>query len=217
MDASDPRVQTLMDDLAGAVNLTAAGASWREETIDFMTLGSDTRSTAIALAAFTQIRPDDPILPNVVRWLMSARTAGIWATTQENAWSIIALTDYMVQTGELEADYAWQTTLNDGRTGQRDVRQHEHPRIDDAAHRDHRAAARRGKSAAHQPRQRQRPALLHDLSALQPRRAGGGTAGSRHRRRPALRPRRRDGEAARLSATSSASPSRLWRRPTSTT
>jgi uncharacterized protein YfaS (alpha-2-macroglobulin family) len=117
MDASDPRVQTLMDDLAGAVNLTAAGASWREETIDFMTLGSDTRSTAIALAAFTQIRPDDPILPNVVRWLMSARTAGIWETTQENAWSIIALTDYMVQTGELEADYAWQTTLNDGELG----------------------------------------------------------------------------------------------------
>jgi uncharacterized protein YfaS (alpha-2-macroglobulin family) len=117
MDASDPRVQTLMDDLAGAVNLTAAGASWREETIDFLTLGSDTRSTAIALAAFTQIRPDDPILPNVVRWLMSARTAGIWATTQENAWSIIALTDWMVHTGELEADYAWQATLNDAELG----------------------------------------------------------------------------------------------------
>lgn len=117
MDASDPRVQTLMDDLAGAVNLTAAGASWREDTIDFMTLGSDTRSTAIALAAFTQIRPDDPILPNVVRWLMSARTAGVWATTQENAWSIIALTDWMVYTGELEADYAWQTTLNDAELG----------------------------------------------------------------------------------------------------
>jgi uncharacterized protein YfaS (alpha-2-macroglobulin family) len=117
MDASDPRVQTLMDDLAGAVNLTAAGASWSEDTIDFMTLGSDTRSTAIALAAFTQIRPDDPILPNVVHWLMSARTAGVWATTQENAWSIIALTDWMVQTGELEADYAWQATLNDAELG----------------------------------------------------------------------------------------------------
>ena len=113
MQASDPRVQTLMDDLAGAATLTAAGASWREETIDFLTLGSDTRSTAIALAAFTQIRPDAPILPNVVRWLMSARTAGVWATTQENAWSLIALTDYMVQTGELAADYSWQATLDD--------------------------------------------------------------------------------------------------------
>ncbi|MFM7583756.1 MAG: alpha-2-macroglobulin family protein, partial [Caldilinea sp.] len=117
MQASDPRVQTLMDDLTGAVTLTAAGASWREETIDFLTLGSDTRSTAIALAAFTQIRPDAPILPNVVRWLMSARTAGVWATTQENAWSLIALTDYMVQTGELTADYAWQATLDDVERG----------------------------------------------------------------------------------------------------
>ncbi|MCB0026091.1 MAG: hypothetical protein KDD91_23830, partial [Caldilinea sp.] len=72
---------------------------------------------AIVLGAFTQIRPDEAILPNVVRWLMSARTAGRWATTQENAWSIIALTDWMKQTGELEADYAWQATLNDAELG----------------------------------------------------------------------------------------------------
>ncbi|MCO5213078.1 MAG: MG2 domain-containing protein [Caldilinea sp.] len=117
MDATDPRVQTLMDDLAGAANLTAAGASWSEATVDYTLLGSDTRSTAIVLGAFTQIRPDEAILPNVVRWLMSARTAGRWATTQENAWSIIALTDWMKQTGELEADYAWQATLNDAELG----------------------------------------------------------------------------------------------------
>ncbi|MCB0049189.1 MAG: hypothetical protein KDE24_06565, partial [Caldilinea sp.] len=117
MDATDPRVQTLMDDLAGAANLTAAGASWSEAAVDYTLLGSDTRSTAIVLGAFTQIRPDDAILPNVLRWLMSARTAGRWATTQENAWSIIALTDWMKQTGELEADYAWQATLNDAELG----------------------------------------------------------------------------------------------------
>ena len=69
------------------------------------------------LAAFVQIRPDAPILPNGVRWLMSARTAGRWATTQENARSISALTDWMENTGELEADYGWQATLNDAVLG----------------------------------------------------------------------------------------------------
>ncbi len=117
MDATDPRVQTLMDDLAGAANLTAAGVSWSEATVDYTLLGSDTRTTAIVLGAFTQIRPDEALLPNVVRWLMSARTAGRWDTTQENAWSIIALTDWMKQTGELEANYAWQATLNDVELG----------------------------------------------------------------------------------------------------
>jgi len=117
MGADDARVQTLMDDLAGAVQWSATGASWREDAIDYINLGSDVRSTAVALAAFLRIRPDATFLPNVVRWLVSARTAGHWATTQENAWSIIALTDWLAYTGELEADYGWQATLNDGTLG----------------------------------------------------------------------------------------------------
>jgi hypothetical protein len=63
------------------------------------------------------VQPDSPILPNVVRWLMAARSAGRWASTQENAWSIIALTDYMVHTGELAADYGWTATLNEEELG----------------------------------------------------------------------------------------------------
>ena len=118
MDADDSRVQTLMDDLAGAVQISAAGASWREDAIDYINLGSDVRSTAVALAAFLRIRPDATVLPNVVRWLVSARTAGHWATTQETAWSILALTDWLTQTGELEADYAWRATLNDVSLGE---------------------------------------------------------------------------------------------------
>jgi uncharacterized protein YfaS (alpha-2-macroglobulin family) len=40
------------------------------------------------------------------------RTAGRWATTQENAWSIIALTDWLVASGELEGDYTWQVEVS---------------------------------------------------------------------------------------------------------
>jgi uncharacterized protein YfaS (alpha-2-macroglobulin family) len=49
---------------------------------------------------------------------MSARTADRWETTQENAWSIIALTDWMAATGELEGDYDWSVTLNGQGLGQ---------------------------------------------------------------------------------------------------
>ena len=43
---------------------------------------------------------------------MSARNADRWETTQENAWAIIGLTDWMAATGELEGNYDWQVTLN---------------------------------------------------------------------------------------------------------
>ena len=117
MNANDARVTTLLDDLLGSAFLTASGASWHDEPIEFQTMSSDPRSTAVVLDAFTRIEPDQPILPSVVRWLMDARQAGRWATTQENAWSIIALTDWMVASGELEANYDWKVDLNDEELG----------------------------------------------------------------------------------------------------
>lgn len=106
------QVQSLLDDLFGNAEITATGASWHEAENDWWTMNSDTRSTAIILAAFARLEPDEPLLPQVVRWLMGARKGGRWATTQENAWSIIALTDWMEATGELEANYEWTATLN---------------------------------------------------------------------------------------------------------
>ena len=43
---------------------------------------------------------------------MIARRGDSWRTTQETVWTIIALTDYMVQTKELQADYSWGVALN---------------------------------------------------------------------------------------------------------
>jgi uncharacterized protein YfaS (alpha-2-macroglobulin family) len=52
---------------------------------------------------------------------MVARRAGHWETTQETAWALIALTDYMVLTGELEADYSYSLALNGEMLEERDV------------------------------------------------------------------------------------------------
>ncbi len=117
VDATDSRVLTLVDDLVGSAELTATGASWHDAIVDYEIMSTDTRSTAIVLAALTQLDPQQPILPNVVRWLMSAREAGHWSSTQETAWSIIGLTDWMVASGELAADYDWTVTLNDTQMG----------------------------------------------------------------------------------------------------
>jgi len=108
----DKRAQTLLDDIAGQASLSASGAHWQETDTDWWSMNTDLRTTAIVLHAFTRLRPSDPLLPQAVRWLMVGRQSGRWATTQENAWSIIALTGWMESSGELNGVYDWQVTLN---------------------------------------------------------------------------------------------------------
>ena len=48
---------------------------------------------------------------------MVARSAGHWESTQETAWALIALTDWMKTTGELNPDYNWDVKVNDQSLG----------------------------------------------------------------------------------------------------
>ncbi len=108
----DDRIGTLLSDLQNAAILSATGAHWEEKDYDWWAMNTDTRSTAVILDALVQLNPDNALNPNVVRWLMVARKEGIWETTQETAWALIALTDWMVQTGELKGEYDYRVTLN---------------------------------------------------------------------------------------------------------
>jgi len=106
------RVKTLLADITSAAIVSATGAHWEEAQVDYYAMNTDTRSTAIVLAALARLDPDNALAPNVVRWLMAARKEGYWETTQETAWAIIGLTDWMVATGELEGTYQWQVAVN---------------------------------------------------------------------------------------------------------
>jgi hypothetical protein len=109
----DARLTTLLSDLNNAAILSATGAHWEEDNYDWWAMNTDTRSTAIILDTLTKLDPDNALNPNVVRWLMVARKTGIWETTQETAWALIALTDWMVETGELDANYEYALYLNE--------------------------------------------------------------------------------------------------------
>ncbi len=113
LDDEASQIDPLLDDITSNAIVSATGAHWEEAQVDYYSMNTDTRSTAIVIAALSRIQPDHPILPNAVRWLMSIReNGGHWETTQETAWAIIGLTDFMVATGELEANYAWNVSLN---------------------------------------------------------------------------------------------------------
>ena len=107
LGAPRPEIDTLLSDLVSGSIQSATGMHWEEPNYDWWAMNTDTRSTGIILDAFVRLDPKNALLPNVVRWLMVARKGGIWETTQETAWSLVALTDWMVSTGELDANYTY--------------------------------------------------------------------------------------------------------------
>ena len=106
------RIQTLISDLIGDAVVSATGTHWQEEEADLWNMNTDTRTTAIVLWALARLDPDGELLPGVVRWLMAARSEGHWETTQDTAWSLLGLVEYMRASGELEGDYSYTVHLN---------------------------------------------------------------------------------------------------------
>jgi alpha-2-macroglobulin len=111
-NAGDARLKTLLSDLNNQALMSATGAHWEEQARGWWGFGTDTRTTAVALTALVRLDPQNQINPNVVRWLMVARKLGVWETTQESAWSVIALADWMALSGELKGQYDYGVWLN---------------------------------------------------------------------------------------------------------
>jgi uncharacterized protein YfaS (alpha-2-macroglobulin family) len=112
IDPKDTRLDTLLSDLNSAAITSATGVHWEESFADTWNWNTDVRSTAIILDTLIQLNPGGDLNPNVVRWLMRSRVEGRWSSTQETAWVLIALTDWVKQTGELKAAYDYAATFN---------------------------------------------------------------------------------------------------------
>ncbi|HEX9017419.1 MAG TPA: alpha-2-macroglobulin family protein, partial [Chloroflexota bacterium] len=109
---SDSKLKSLASDLSSAAVTSAAGAHWEESQPDYRAMNTSTRSTAIVLDALVRTFPDNQWIQPAVRWLMVARKDGHWETTQETAWSLLALTDFLQASGELAADFAYRVQVN---------------------------------------------------------------------------------------------------------
>src|SRR5262249_1772803 len=77
-------------------------------------MGTNVRTTAAVLDSLVRLRPDHPLLQSTIRWLMAARGGdnGYWETTHDTPQSLLALTDYLSQSGELEGHFEWQLAVN---------------------------------------------------------------------------------------------------------
>ena len=104
----------LVDDLAASATVSGGVAYWPGERhdgyFDRKTMASATRSAALALSAFVRVRPGHELEPLLVRYLMNQRQASGWGSTNETAFTILALTDHLLRlqtaSGPAETNYA---------------------------------------------------------------------------------------------------------------
>jgi len=118
IDPADSRLKNLVSDLVDRASLSASGAHWQEENRDYWNWSTDTRTTAIVLDTLLHLDPENPLLANAVRWLMKNRVDGRWSSTQETAWTLMALTGWMSKSGELQGAYRYAVGLNGSQLGE---------------------------------------------------------------------------------------------------
>lgn len=80
---------------------------------DQKVMASTTRSTALALSAFSRLDPDHALVPGIVQWLMAQRRPQGWGTTNETSYAILGLTDHLLATEALTgSDTSYTVELN---------------------------------------------------------------------------------------------------------
>jgi len=108
----DERIQALLSAIDSAAAKSAASAWWNEKGVDYWNWNTDERTTAIVLNALIQVDPKNALIPNGIRWLMKQSHAGHWYSTQETAWSLMALTNWLNFSGEFQTDFPYALGLN---------------------------------------------------------------------------------------------------------
>ncbi len=109
------RLEALTQLMLNRAVTRATGTFFEETYQDRWNWSSDTRSTALVLHALIKLRPRSELLPKIVRHLASARAStGSWGSRQDSVWSIIALTNWMGQSGEIYPDYSFGVSVNGG-------------------------------------------------------------------------------------------------------
>ncbi len=112
VEAAREYLDILLAELERDAVLDPTGVHWEEQDTDWWNMNNDIRSTAMVLLLLARHDPENPLAPNVVRWLMSTRRGDRWTHTQDTAWAVLALTEWMERTGELWPDYDYAAWLN---------------------------------------------------------------------------------------------------------
>lgn len=105
--------RSLLSDLAGLAQRSATGANWQAGADGWATWSTPVQTTAVVSYALARLDPASPLLVDAMRYLaLNRRPNGCWSSSYESAWVLLALSQTLSATGDLEAAFAFQSTLN---------------------------------------------------------------------------------------------------------
>src|SRR6185503_14103806 len=83
----------------------------------YLLLHSSRRTDAVLLDALIAAEPQSDLIPKLVSGLLAGRTAGRWATTQENAFVLLALDRYFQTYEKASPDFVARVWLGNDYAG----------------------------------------------------------------------------------------------------
>ncbi len=107
--------RNLVSNLEGQAIRSATGVHWENANPGGAGPGLNTPNfaTAVVMEALAKLDPASTLLPDAVRYLViNRRPNGAWSSSYETAWVLMAMTDVMQGTGDLQASYAFSASLN---------------------------------------------------------------------------------------------------------
>jgi hypothetical protein len=118
--ASDERAGQLTPEIEKAAHGGSLRAHWtanKDPLLEFSG-NEDREATALAVQFLSRQDPKSELLPKAVAWLMENRDQGeYWQSTKPTAMVLLALTEYLKQSGELQSGTGAELYLNDSKVG----------------------------------------------------------------------------------------------------
>ena len=117
--ASEVEVAAIRRRISNGVSETAAAAHFAVSYGDgaHLLLHSDRRADAILLEALVADQPTSDLIPKLVAGLLAQRTAGRWASTQENVFVLLALDRYFTTYESAMPDFVARAWLGERYAG----------------------------------------------------------------------------------------------------
>ena len=113
LNPADARVRDLISNLESSAILSASSAHWETPGENISTKGSTIYTTSVVVFALAQLDSANQVVFNAVRYLAAHRNVqGFWSSGHDNAWAMMALNEAMLGFGDLNADFAFNATLN---------------------------------------------------------------------------------------------------------
>ncbi|HEU4521027.1 MAG TPA: alpha-2-macroglobulin family protein, partial [Thermoanaerobaculia bacterium] len=91
---------------------TMATAHWGETGFWWRWYESPVESTAFALRALVRIDPANKLIEPAMNWLAKNRRGAQWSNTRDTAIAVLALNDYLIASGEMAGELAYEVSVN---------------------------------------------------------------------------------------------------------